>query len=276
MIDTVNSKPRHYTHGSFCIGSGPTVILIEGSCRVIPCVNYFDYLNADNRFTIHLINVVNICFDVHDNKVNPAEHAQQFESNPHLLDTIRKTKWFIHEHAVRFGMLNTDKTCPKNIYQFGMNPDIDISLPNFNDVFILAQELVDIDPKVKKIAKEDYAAIGQLSPDTKAVMRLRGMTEINKFLNICAKTSLPEFAAEFAANWKSIRYFWTGSHVSKEFTTTVFRMMNERYLKLKIDPEAFRRIHADDMYATPASPVTRYDVENYGINWPQAVQELKV
>lgn len=275
MIDTINSKPDHYTKGSFSIGTGPEIILVEGSCRVVPYVNYLDYLNRNNRFTIHLINVVNFYYDIHDNQVDTNARTTWLENNPQLLTLIRNTKWFIHEHVANFGIVNTDTTQAKHIYQFGMKPEVDISLPNFNDIFILFQELMWFDEALRNRAREDMKS-GRLSDGLKATIKARGLSQISRFLEFCRKSSLPEMADLFERTWTVTRYFWSGSHISNAFTIPVFRFMNDRFFHLDAPAPFWERIATEDQYASPASPITIYDIEAYGLKWPQPIELLKL
>ncbi len=62
MIDTVNTKAAHYVDGGYTVGSGDRVIVVLGSCRIFPFVNYLDRWNRSQSpepFTIFAIYVVN-------------------------------------------------------------------------------------------------------------------------------------------------------------------------------------------------------------------------
>ena len=275
MIDTANSKPDHYVKGSYSIGTGPEVVVILGSCRVLPYVNYFHYLNTDNRFTIHLINVVNFYYNATNEPTDVAAMCASFENNAELLATLKACKWFIHEHTENFGMFNTERNeiiSEKNIYQFGMKPDVDVSIPNFNNTFILFQELVNYDEFARTNAQLDKT----LTRGVQDYIKAKGLMAIDHFLKICALTSLPEFGALFGATWQTTRYFWTGNHVSNKFTRLVFALMNEKFLHIPVNGVFWDRIESEDMYATPCTPITQYDVDNYGLQWPQAVEGLVI
>jgi hypothetical protein len=275
LLNTVNTARMHYQKGCYTVGSGPVGVIILGSCRVLPYVNYLAYLNTDNRFTVHLINVVNFSYNEFGQSVDPTESTKRFEFNSGLLEAINGCKWFIHEHTANYGMFNTAKDGHKSIYDFGMKPEIDISLPNFNDIFILFQELVDLDSEVKEIAKKDHETIGGLSLTTQEFIKQKGVKRLEYFTDICTKTSLPEMVDIFKANWREVRYWWTGNHISNEFTVAVFRLMESKFLHLGLTEQFWSWCMSWDLYSTPASPITIYDVLNYGINWKQELKPLK-
>lgn len=275
-INTISIAPVHYTRGFFTIGSGAESVLIIGSCRSVPYANYFHYLNADNRFTIHLIDVVKYYYDENGNPRPTEVSAQLFENSPEMLNMIKGVKWFIHEHCESFGMLNTSKSCPKNIFQFGMNPEIDMGIPNFNDIWIMFQELANLSPHHRRIFMDDIAQNGKITYKTVDEVRAEGLEKMEKFLRHCEASSIPEFATRFRDRWRDHRYFWTGNHVSSLFTTEVFSMLNDRYLHLYTTPEFWSRILSEDAYRIPSTPVTPYDVEAFNLTWQDPVTPLSL
>lgn len=275
-FDTLNTKPGHHENGHFCVGSGSEVVVILGSCRVLPYLNYLNILNSENRFSLVLINIVNFSFDQQDQPVDGREFTKRFENEGPLWYIVKQCKIFIHEHCENYGCFNTSRESEKNIYQFGMAPEIDISIPNFHNIFILFQELVDLDAAVHEWAKNDIAATGELSEELKAKVKEKGMARIQDFLEICAKTDLPEFGDVFQSTWQYCRYWWTGNHVSSAFTESVFGMMNSKYFKIEPPVEFLEWCKTYNPYSTPCSKITRYDREAFGIQWPQPTEELTV
>lgn len=248
MLDTVNTKAQHYVDGCFITGDGNDVIVILGSCRIMPYVNYFNRLN-DGRFTICVINVVNFAFDASDNQVDSREFTKQFEDNSVLLGMIARCKWFIHEHAENFGIFNTSKESPKNIFQIGMNPEANISVPNFNDRFILFN---------------DYQDCGVVAPDNYIE---KGEETVKGFCEVCKLSSFPEMASYFEDHWRSTRFFWRPNHVSKEFTIYIFRRMNSRFLNLSLTDEFWDGAKQEDLFKEPHTQVVQSDIDGYGLMW---------
>lgn len=242
MISTYDIKQQLKT--VFTVGNQPhpkEVILIIGSCRSVPYLNYLDRYNrsAGNPFRIHFIDPHNYHWDggSTERKVDVEAHINEQESNPRLLKILKATTILIHEYYVNFGMFNTAKDAPKNIFQFGINPRMEICIPNFHDVAILG------------------------------VTKNEGMKSIEKFCAVCKNTSFPEMADHFMENWQTRRFFWQANHVSKHFTMFIFKMMNDRFLRLDLSPEFWRQAESEDIYASDPAPVTQEDRENYQLKW---------
>lgn len=271
MINTVNTKREQLSFGYFKIGSGSEVIFFLGSCRSVPYLNYFNDWNVQNgnRFTIAFIDPYNFNYDLSDNRVNLEANINSLETNQNILDLFKRTKYFVHEHYVNFGMFNVDKNSPKNIFQFGMNPEYNISIPAFNDCFILIRDIVSFDLEIKREAIADYNVTGKLSEYTLSKINIIKNKNLDRFYNNCSKTDFPEFAEIFSTNYKSQRFFWNSNHVGKAFTKCIFRLLNEKFLHLDLSNY---RISEVDMYENPRTSLCEYD-ENY--KWNEPVTKLK-
>ena len=244
---------RHYS-----IGTGSEGILIIGSCRAVPYLTYLKDWNEQNgnRFTIYFIDPFNWHWDLKNNRVDFDQAITMQESNKHLTGIcFPKCKIFIHEYYGNAGMFNTNKDAEKNIYQFGLNPEHDICLPNFNDVFILTREICQFDMECRKMAIQDYNVLGILSQATEMEIEKVREANLNKFYDICSKTSFPEFAQTFKNNYKSKRYFWTFNHVSKEFTQTLFVWI---CMKLELNLDNYK-ISQTDLYANNYAHLCEHD-----------------
>lgn len=262
------------TDGCYTFGSGPTVVLILGSCRIMPYANYFEYLNQGNRYTVHVIDVVRFNFTADQQRADVPAGLARFEAHAGLLAKLKSVRWFIHEHTVNYGMFNTERSAAKNIYQFGISPEVDVAIPNFNNHFILFQDYVSMD---KAINEEAKACGGKLSADLQARIRNRGLDDVDKFCRLATLTDLPEVGAVFADNWKKVRYFWNVNHITKAFTQLVFGTMNAKFLQIPLTPGIPKGImDMPDMYESPHTSLTPYDVECYGIDWGEPVVPLKV
>lgn len=275
-INTINTKAEQLEKGCFTVGAGPEVLLLMGSCRTVPYLNYFDYLQFNNRFTVKFIDPFNWHWDHGGNPVDYESKINSLETDSAVLGVIKSAKWFVHEHYENYGMFNTDKSGSKNIYQFGMAPEHDICIPNFRDKFILFQDIVTFDGEIRTAAAADYNATGRLSDNLQQLMKSKGLSAIEKFMGICKLTSLPEMGAVFSASWRQLRYFHTMNHISNNFTNAIFRLLNGRFLKLEAPDSFWERILAEDMYCTPHTPMTGYDVMNYGLEWQEPIAELKL
>ncbi len=252
MLDTANTKAQHYTDGCFHTGTGEDVVMIIGSCRIFGYANYFDRWNrswSPNPFTICVVNIVNFAMGPEGQSVNSDEFTVQFETNPVLLEMIKRCRILIHEHAENFGCFNTHRSCDKNIFKLGIDPEIEISVPNFHDVFLF---------------ENDYRNCGMQPPENYIE---KGEDAVVNFTRKCQLTSFPEFGDIFRDTWRSIRYFWTPNHISSQFSTTIFGLMNEKFLKMPLTDEFWDGARSEDLFKEPHTEPTQRDIEGYGLRW---------
>ena len=275
MINTVQIKHQQLTKGFFTIGSGPDVILIMGSCRVAPYVEYLHQWNLanGNRFTIHSIDPFNFNWNINDDRVDYIGALKEQESNQQLLAMLKSVKWFIHEYYQNAGMFNCDKSAAYSIYSFGMSPEIDVCIPNWNDLFVLAGDVVAFNLEMRKKAIQDFNVMGKLSDATKKEILELSQNDLRKFQKICYLSDLEEMGRIFLDNWLTKRYWWSYNHVSKHFTLAVFKLMNDKFLHLDLS-KGFDENHAD-MFANNYTKLTDLDIELYNLQWGEEVIKLK-
>lgn len=239
MINTVNTKQEQLRNGCFEVGSGPEKILIIGSCRSVPYVEYLKQANEENgnRLTIRYIDPFNWHWDCQENFIDFEAKINSLETDPRILEILRTTDIYLHEYYDSFGMFNSSREKEKNIYQFGLNPRLDICIPNFNDVHVLGG------------TKEE------------------GEAALEKFYGICRQTSFPEMEQYFRDNWRTTRLFWTANHISRHFSLFIFRLLNEKFLHLDLSHELWSRISVLDLLGNTPGPVTHADRYNHKLQW---------
>lgn len=271
IINTIHTKEQQLKNGYFKTGSGNETILIIGSCRAVPYVNYLNDWNEQNhnRFSICFIDPFNWNWDMQENRTNYKEELIKQETNAALLDVLKNCSIFIHEYYANAEMFNCDKAAEKNIYQFGLNPKQDITLPNYNDIFILTKEIVSFDVEIRKLAIQDYNVNGKLSDYT--IQKIRDVREKNlqKFYDICAKTDFPEFADIFKNEHEIIRYAHTFNHVTKRFNQRIFFLMNEKFLHLDLSKYTISEV---DLFDNSYTELCEYDLDYY---WNEKIKPLK-
>lgn len=235
------------------LGEAKETILILGSCRCVPYLNYLHRYNrmANRPFRIHFIDPFNYHWNAANELVDMDAAIESMEADPRILEVLRNTTIFIHEHYENYGMFNTDKQRTKTIYWFGMAPRLDINIPNYNDRAILLND----------------CQIANLTPEKLNDWKASGEAEVERFCAVCERTSFPEFGAYFRENWRKKRFFWTINHITNEFTLGIFRMMNDKFLKLPLDNMFWDAVSNEDMYRSPSTPVTQHDIDAYGLEW---------
>lgn len=242
MITTAETKEAQLKNGYYQSGSGSEQIFLLGSCRTIPYLSYLmRYNEGKNQFTIRRIDPCDWAVENVD--------VKSLEKDERILSAIKATKFFIHEHLGNYGMFNTSHEAEQNIYQFGMNPLMDISIPNWHDHFIL---------------EKDYESCGIPTPSDYIKC---GKAEIEKFCEVCKLSSFPEFADHFLNNWQTTRFFYRPNHVGKEFTLYIFKLMNNKFLKLELSDDFWAGAATEDLYKEPCTQVSDRDREEYSITW---------
>lgn len=239
MIGTIETKAEQLKNGYFRTGDGPEKMLIIGSCRAVPYLNYLDIWNKRHgRFTISFIDPCNWNWNARDERVNYEAVINGMETNPAMLQLLAEAQIYVHEFFANYGMFNSSRENQKNIFQFGLNPQLEICIPNFNDYFILGQP--------KEV----------------------GLANLEKFYSVCRLSSFPEMEEYFRANWRAKRFFWSHNHVAKEFTLFIFKQMDERFLHLGFDEGFWQEIPKYDMYANGyVIHPTAEDIASYELTW---------
>lgn len=239
MIGTVETKREQLKHGYYRTGNGPEHLLLIGSCRSIPYLYYLDLWNIRHgRFTISFIDPCNWNWNLNEDRVDYEAAINAKEADPAILELLTSAQIYIHEYYENYGMFNSSPDNQKNIYQFGLKPQLNICIPNFNDYFILGQP--------KEV----------------------GLENLEKFYSVCRLSSFPEMEEYFKANWRTKRFFWSNNHVAKEFTLFIFKQMDERFLHLGFDEWFWQEIPKHDIYAAgPVINPTAGDIANYNLLW---------
>lgn len=274
MINTINSKAAQLEEGFYRFGTGEIKMLIIGSCRTIPYLNYFYDWNKQNndKITVSFLDPFNFCYDKDDNRVNVEEKITSMEGDSTFKAMLKSTKIFVHEHYANFGMFNCDRNAAKNVYQFGMNPELDITICNFNDYFILFGDIVSLDVAIRKKAIADYNVLGKLSEQTANEMYGVSTANLTKFYDVCRKSDTPEMADYFADNFLQKRMHFNSNHVTKHFTLFIFTLLFTKFLNklgFKLTYEFINYLaEQPDMFANNYTHLTELDVFYYNYDWP--------
>jgi hypothetical protein len=277
MINTYDIKKQQLEQGAFKVGSGSESILLMGSCRSVPYLNYLNEANKDNRFTIYFIDPFNWNWDKKDNRVDYDVVLKTLETNSYLLSIISNTKIFIHEYYKNFGMFNTIEDGDKNIYEFGMNPEIDICIPNFNDVFIMFNDLFTFDTIIKDKVINDIKSIGVVSEETQSLCIETSKNNIERFYGVCRMSDVPEMEEYFKENFTKVRLFWTYNHIASPFSLFIFKTINEKFLKLNISELTWNKIESlEDMYANRYTFLTEYDLKFYDYKLNEEIKTFTI
>lgn len=274
MINTVSIKGQQLANGYFEIGSGSEKVLIMGSCRVAPYVEYLNEWNIvnGNRFTIYSLDPFNWCWNAQDERTDYDAALLRLETYEPLLTMLRSVDIFIHEWYQNAGMFNVNKEDSKNIYRFGMKPKMDICLPNLNDYFILFKDIFNFDIQIRKRGIQDINATGKLSEQVLEEMYEISQRAIKKFYGVCLLSDIPEMKEYFEKHFKNKRLFHNYNHVNKNFTTAIFLYLDYKFLFLNLPFDFFN--DKPDMFESNFTPLTQYDVDFYGYEWNEEIKPI--
>lgn len=251
MIDTILTRRAQIQNGYFQSGSGPTEILIVGSCRTIAFLNYLIRWNdgeGKNQFTIRRIDPCDWHFNEQGEMIDIRPALATAETDPRILSVLKSSTIFLHEHFANYDIFNTDRSAERHIYQLGVNAATDISIPNWHDTFVLYNDFMDFNA---------------MTPDWTE----KGEAAIQKVCDLCQLTSFPEMGDYIRDNWRKIRFFWRPNHTSKHFTLKIFELMNEKFLHLPLSDEFWNGARQEDLFQFPNTAVTDHDREAYGLTW---------
>lgn len=261
--------------GHFCVGDplSKDVILIMGSCRAVNYLSYLHYYNetSGRPFSIYYIDPNSYSWRPDGTRVSSLDERQEAaEADTTVPPILKRVKIFIHEHYVRFGSFNTSSD---GIYARGLQPEIDISVPNFYSRYILFQDILTYVDDIREAVRREG-----LTKELKQRMRECGVDAIQSFVTMCRKTSLPEFADYFLKHYKETRFFWSSHHVTGAYNLAMLRLMNRRFLKLPIKPWHFRRFESFDVFVDSKhnKPLTRQDIVAHGWKWKEPIKRLQL
>jgi hypothetical protein len=273
MINTVNTKAEQLTNTYFSIGTGKEVVLVMGSCRSVPYMNYFKKLNEENnRFTINFIDPFMWNWDMKDERTDYDVALSKLETDERLLNMLKSVGIFIHEYYQNAGMFNINKGDNKTIYDFGMKSDIDVCIPNFNDYFILFKDIISFDLEIRKKAIQDINVIGKLSEQTQVEIFNISRNNLRKFYDVCLKSDIPEMKEYFQDVFRIRRLFHTYNHVSKNFTMAIFNFVSDKWLRLNLLEDFYD--DQEDIFASNFTPLTEYDLKFYNYEWDEETKSI--
>lgn len=270
MITTLDLKGGP-VYSLYSDGPAKESILIVGSCRSVPYLNYLHRYNemAGKPFRIQFVEPWNYHWNEAGGEQDFEAALLKAESDERILAALGDATIFIHEHYSGAGMFNTSVDSEKNIYQFGLQPRLNITIPNFHDVWALGREQVMFDHDL-----HNRLVSQGLTDELFHEMRDRGLREVSKFLKVCSLSDFPEMGPYFQEHWKKERMFAKGNHVNRNFTIPLFRWMNEKFLHLYLGDDFWNPASQEDLFGNDITPMTQFDVDAYGLQWPEPIQPL--
>lgn len=251
---TTNILRAAYEVGNFSFGnpSAPKTIVLIGSCRIVPILNNLRVYNELNGNPFELL-----CFDPVEMWDGPGCEVSD-GVNRILRDyTFGKVDFLVCEHVQFCGVLNTVQSSEQNIFtDLGCRPDVEIRIPNWNDMHIFDAEWEIHSPTLYK-AMDHVARVDFIRAET--------VKHKARFLSHCRGCTFPYFEQWVEENWLVNRLGWTSSHPS---LSLIWMMFNAIAGKLGIELASELASHplcATDVYASTGMRLTQvdYDANNW-------------
>lgn len=249
LIDTPYLRSA-YTKRIFAFGDSdaPTTVVLIGSCRIVP---YLNYLRAhETPMNLVCLNPVEM-WDGPGHEVSAGVNR--------TMDGYRfgKVDYLICEHVQYCGAINTVRTSEQNIYDtLGCNPEVEIRLPNWQDIHIFDKETAIYDPP----------GYGNLSHEDK-VNHIRTETTKHKarYLSHCRKCSFPQLESWTEDNWLTTRLGWSSNHPTLTVIHKLFGLIAGRMNLPLSDGFLKSPLYTLDRFASTGYALTPVDYE--ANNW---------
>lgn len=246
-IQSVNSKSKI----CICDRNSNKNILLIGSCRITPFINYFAndcYFDSYNILAIMVHNTEMIAL------------SKTIIDNEGIKQEIYKTTIFVHEFCRNFEYLNTSRDTEKNIYKIKDKFDIHVSLPNYQDPSIYAKDIMfykntnDFHKYMdKEISLEEFSNILKDS-QTK---------EKKRYYDVISKSDLPELYDFVVENIHNKRIAHTINHPSNFLFIKMYQIILKNYFNRQL-PDAVIQLNNDREILSStgyATKLTFYDKE---------------
>lgn len=249
---TTNILRADYANGRFSYGNptAPRSIVLIGSCRIIPILNNLRVYNYLHGGPFELL-----CFDPVEMWDGPGCEVSDGVNRTLKDYTFGKVDFLVCEHIERCGFLNTVRFSEQNIFaNLGCNPEMEIRLPNWNDMHIFDSETAMHD--------SGYAALGH--EDRVAFIREKTAECKARFLSYCRECSFPHLEGWTESNWLTTRLGWTSSHPSLALIWMLFNSIAGK-LGIQITPDlADHPMCKADIYASTGMLLNQVDYDANG------------
>uniref|UniRef100_A0A6C0HZ42 Polysaccharide biosynthesis enzyme WcbI domain-containing protein n=1 Tax=viral metagenome TaxID=1070528 RepID=A0A6C0HZ42_9ZZZZ len=233
-------------------------ILLIGSCRITPFLNY---IANDNYFDSYNI----LAVMVHNTQMKKI--SETLIENEAIKKDIYKTTIFIHEFCRNSDYFNIPKDKEKNIYQIKPIFDIDISLPNYQDPCIFTKDIIFYR---NSIEFDKYIKNEMIFDEFSKILQDLQHAEKTKYYNVILKSELPELLEFVKNNIDNNRMAHTINHPSNFLFIKMYELILQKWFHREIPESVFNfnkkyEYLSSDGYSTK---LTYYDKEclNYNIN----------
>lgn len=245
VIDTPYLRSA-YTKGIFQFGQDDAKLkmVLVGSCRILPFLNYLRLFETP-------INL--ICLNPVEMWGGPGSEVKDGVNRIMAGQKLGKVGVLICEHLQDCGVINTVRSSAENLFDsLGCKPEMEIRLPNWNDMHIFDAETAIHDP----------VGHGNRTHEER-VNFIRTQTAIHKarWLSHCRKSSFPELEQWTEDNWLTTRLGWTSNHPTITLIHEMFEWIMNDMGVLIPEQVGHHPIYNNDLYASTGYKLTSVDYE---------------
>lgn len=245
---TTNILRESYNQKQFAFGNsqGKQTVVLIGSCRIVPFLNYLRVYNELNGHPFQLL-----CFNPVEMWQGPGHEVSEGVNKVMEGYKFGRVDYLLCEHVQRCGVINTFCMSQENIFDsLGCRPKVEIRLPNWNDMHIFDAET----------AMHDKTGYATWYDEVKtAYIRNETQTHKERFLSHCRQSSFQELEAWVESHWLNTRLGWTSSHPSLSMIWTMFERA-AAVMGLRMSEEFVNHpICKDDLYGPTGVALTPID-----------------
>jgi hypothetical protein len=247
-LDKINRKNEFLAYK----GTSNKNILFLGSCRTSPMMYYLSLLRPElNIFCIYVP-----FWDSNSNLTFPKEQIEKV-----LLDT----EAIVTESVKNNSILNTSRECAENFFDEFKTEVEEIRLPNY----ILSMYLYDI---VNMELKDDEFVLCENAKKQCNKIFDSSRERLSNSIKKSGFAAVDEFIYE---NFTKIKMFSTINHPTTIVSMITFKIMAQRLgiKKELLSIDFFKHVSNHHLLSGNSTPVTRFDVDNYGFKFNTTVFE---
>jgi hypothetical protein len=196
-------------------------ILIIGSCRITPILNYL--INHDlfgNKYNylcvlVYLPEMVQLSDDI--------------IYNDDIKLQISQSKILFAEYCRNYNYFNTQRLTEKSIFRIHNSFTHEIILPNWSDICLYARDLIyykDLKNNFYQLLKNEISF-----QEFTAVLQFHQEKELERHFAILNRANFPELITFTSMNLKTLRLANTLNHPTNIYNIELFRLIIEKFFE---------------------------------------------
>ena len=235
-------------------------ILIIGSCRMTPILNYLINHNLfGNKYNY-------LCVLVHLPEM--VQLSEDILYNDDIKLQITQSKMLFAEYCKSYNYFNTQRLTTKSIFRIYNSFTHEIILPNWSDICLYARDLI----YYKDLKNIFYQFLrNEISfQDFTAILQFHQEKELERHYAVLNRANFPELIIFTSMNLKTLRLANTLNHPTNIYNIELFRLIIEKFFEQSpyFLPQSVIDINTNEFLgdSTTNTKLTFYDRVCLGIN----------